>query len=365
MSSDHAPDRVLPDGLPFSRAERQADAPWPAADQPPADHDQPLTARTPRLRRRLGRALCIGIDDYPDTPLQSSVSDSREWAKTLAELGFAVTLLNDAEATLEGMASAIAQLLEDTPDQRQAVIQFSGLGCQRAGPGEDLLAPGGQFLQAALVPVDHASAGCLLESTLQQLLLPHAARLRLTLFIDSSYPRSLHRFVPAGGPPAGGQQHARFLPTFGVEKGGERRPISEHPLRDGLARIGEPLPWVQLVASADNQFAFETSQHGVFSAAALRLLPRAMTEGWTPDRFLATLRRALGGGSQTPQLLPMLAQLHQEPLLDAGQHHGANTIGAVPIGRRAGVESMSLRELIRAVDALAADTGTDRPHNES
>ena len=58
-------------------------------------------------------ALCIGINDYPGTDgdLAGCINDAHDWSALLAERGFGVRRLLDAEATKAVMVQAIGDVI--------------------------------------------------------------------------------------------------------------------------------------------------------------------------------------------------------------------------------------------------------------
>jgi hypothetical protein len=314
----------------------------------------------PELHRRSGsrRALCIGIDSYPTEPLTGCVNDSRAWANELRQLGFNVDHLENAAATRQRIQSAIDDLLRTTPDGGQVAIQFSGHGSQL--PCTD--PQGNTRFDRALVPVDHRSDGCVLDDDIYLLLLPHSRRVRITLFLDCCHrqiPDQIESVPPALAP---GQRSARYLPPDSATLAAQaRRNVTCADLRREIAQLRAGnglLPWVHLAACAPDESAFESGGRGEFSVAALRHLGRAVNEAWTPLRFLTAIRQSLGArGQQTPQLLALAANIGDRPLLGGGRD------GVQPSGAAAafgGVDSLSLRDLIRAVEALSAEVNALR-----
>ncbi len=69
-------------------------------------------------RARGGRAVCVGIDSYPTSPLAGCVRDARTWAQVLRGLRFDVTMLLDAEATRQRVLDALSALVESARPAR-------------------------------------------------------------------------------------------------------------------------------------------------------------------------------------------------------------------------------------------------------
>jgi len=85
--------------------------------------------------RRL--AIVIGNDTYEGAPLNAARNDARSMARVLTELGFSVTLLQDA--TREMIAAALATVGGKIRADDVALFYFSGHGAQV--DGENFLVP--------------------------------------------------------------------------------------------------------------------------------------------------------------------------------------------------------------------------------
>ncbi|MGQ0801498.1 MAG: caspase family protein [Pseudomarimonas sp.] len=303
--------------------------------------------------------MCIGIDNYPDAPLLACVADAVRWADVLATLDFEVQILKDQMATRACIEAAIAELLETTSDGGQAVIQFAGHATQLRDPtaAED------DDLSEALVPFDYLSGGCITSTDFTTMLLPHAGRLSVTLFFDCSHPGSKACAAAEGGQadlvgkcPQHHQdsgRRRRYLPLaspIGWAKFG----FSAQPksTRTDLARdTSLATRWVHVAAAQVGEFAYETIAGGEFTLAALRFLPKAIKEQWLPVRFLDAVRSAIPSASgQTPQLQLMSRARAEQPLL--GHSPSAQTA----FNATTNINALSLRELIRAVDALSFES---------
>lgn len=75
-------------------------------------------------------ALCIGINDYPDTQndLNGCVNDSNDWANEFKARGFTVTMLLDDKATKVNIIKEMKKVLSAAKENDSVVIQYSGHG---------------------------------------------------------------------------------------------------------------------------------------------------------------------------------------------------------------------------------------------
>jgi len=273
-------------------------------------------------------------------------------------------MLQDRNATRDRIQAAISDLLAAAEDGSEAVIQFAGHATQLPDPS----AKANDRLLSALVPFDYLSAGCISHADLAAMLLPHADRVRITLFFDCSHPGSSVYPVTDSE-----RENAARIPYREGQAAGLRRrylPLASQPIAAMAARksplqglrspptLGALRPasqWVHVAAASKGEFAFESAAGGQFSLAALRHLPRAINEHWLPARFLDAVRSALPTQQvQTPQLLASAGSRSGQAML-------GNPPGELGTNGVASVNSLSLRELIRAVDALSAEAAEPDP----
>jgi hypothetical protein len=76
------------------------------------------------------RALCVGINDYPESnmDLNGCVNDAMDWQSLLQSRGYQVTRLLDGEATRAAIAAQLQQLIGTAADGDSLVFTFSGHG---------------------------------------------------------------------------------------------------------------------------------------------------------------------------------------------------------------------------------------------
>lgn len=194
------------------------------------------------------RALCIGINDYPgtDSDLSGCINDAEDWAAELADRGFSVETLLDAEAGHAAMHGAIAGLVEQARPGDTLVITYSGHGTWVPDSSGD--EPDGR--DEGLCPWDIGSTGPLLDDEIRQLFGRRAVGARIVLISDSCHSGSVTRGdysdLDAGAPRA---------------------------LVSGLRRSGGDL---LLAGCLDTQYSWDTRFHGrangAFTYYALKTL---------------------------------------------------------------------------------------------
>jgi hypothetical protein len=259
------------------------------------------------------RALCVGIDGYPSSPLAGCVRDARSWATALESLKFDVTLLLDRRATRARVLEALGRMIEGALPGETLVFQYSGHGTQV----EDLNGDERDRYDEALVPIDYESGALLLDDDLADVYRRLPAGVVLTLFMDCCHSGTNSRFAPLDRSAARGTERRRFLSLT---------PELEAAHRDFRAREGSPRPTtaeeslpgvIHFAACLDKEYAYESDGQGHFTGAASPALADAVAGSVTNEDFaraVATKVLALGR-PQTPRLMRLPAGLTKRPLL--------------------------------------------------
>lgn len=101
------------------------------------------------------RALLVGINDYPTSPLRGCINDVVDMAELLVgKLGFArdgIELLTERRATKDAILGALRSLVQKSRPGDRALFHFSGHGTQLASQNPDGEPDG---LDEAICPVD-------------------------------------------------------------------------------------------------------------------------------------------------------------------------------------------------------------------
>ncbi|GAB4204572.1 MAG: hypothetical protein OHK0022_29850 [Roseiflexaceae bacterium] len=248
----------------------------------------------PRPPRRL--ALVVGVNQalalaYP--PLRFAEGDARAVAAALeaAPCGFAVTLLQGAEASTRALQIAIDDLLGEAGPQDELLFYFAGhaLPVEPANPHSDVLLVTGDFDPAR---ARRNPALFLAMSGVYQTLYQASEPGSVSIMLDCCYAGNLV-----------GPQLAPVPLDLGR--------LFEHYLRD---REGQPpasfagkLRWL-LAAAGPGETAAEALGHGLLTAPLLDALagrlPAALSEGLlTPHSLLAAIDGRLWGGQRPASLL--------------------------------------------------------------
>lgn len=253
------------------------------------------------------RALCVGIDGYPGSPLAGCVADARLWAETLTGLGFdPPTLLLDAAATRATILMALESLVGSSRAGDVLVFQFAGHGTQLPDANADEDDPGGVDQDEALCPFDHASGEYIVDDDLAALFSALPEGVNLTCFIDCCHSGTICRIASPPGPaPAyeGGEadRRPRYVPATEemVRAHMEVRSAEEPAPRPRRTWVPEV---VTFTACQPTELAWEKDGRGEFTLRATRLLA-AGTDGWSNAELHRQLTAAFGTERrQTPTL---------------------------------------------------------------
>lgn len=259
------------------------------------------------------RALCVGIDSYPTSPLAGCVQDAQAWSRALGGIGFDVTTVLDSDATRQRVLAALEALVASARAGDTLVFQYAGHGTQ----ADDLNGDESDRYDEALVPIDYQSGALLLDDDLAEIYrqLPDGAV--LTLFMDCCHSGTNSRFAPFDRGTPRGSERRRFLPLT---------PENAEAHRRYRARAGSPTPTtaeeslpgvVHFAACLDNQYAYESDGQGHFTRVATASLSAAVSGGATNEDFGSTVATGVIaiGRPQTPRLMRLPAELAGRALL--------------------------------------------------
>jgi hypothetical protein len=137
------------------------------------------------------RALCIGIDDYPQSPLAGCIADANLWAKLLVDLGFEPpTILTDGAATRSGILAALNQLINSSQAGDVVVFQYSGHGTELPDENGDE-----QGSDQAICPYDYADGLFVIDDDIAQIFANTPPGVNVTCFIDCCHSGTISRFA--------------------------------------------------------------------------------------------------------------------------------------------------------------------------
>lgn len=274
---------------PLSRAFEFSVPSFSGGFTPPAQPCMPSTppSSAPGPAGQRIKALCIGINEYPERPLAGCVSDARVWGRALGEIGAKVDYLIDGDATYEGMKAAIRTLVSSGNAGDVLVLQYSGHGGQlpnRVDSEED-------GYNEALIPIDYASGSLLVDDEFAEILGELPVGVNMTLFMDCCHSGTNSRFAPVMRARAAAGDRPRFMPLDDdiVDAYFSRRRAR------ALKRAADvSLPGiVHFAACQDHEFAWESNGQGDFTAVAVPALHYAVRNRTTNETFAADVAKSV------------------------------------------------------------------------
>ena len=304
------------------------------------------------------RALCIGIDAYPVSPLSGCVADAKMWEQTLLAAGFDhPRMLLNAQATRDAIIGELRSLVQASHSGDVLVFQYSGHGTQL--PDHDGDETSGK--DQALCPVDFPSGHFLIDDDVAEVIHDLPAGVNLTLFMDCCHSGTISRFAigsTGGNGSAGRDEHARFVvPTSEMIDAHRRFRASSGGRRAARSGGQDSMPNVLFAACQDAEVAWESNGHGEFTLRATRLFADGL-DGLTNADFHESVVSAFG---QAPKQHPNLdcAPANRDraflaPIADAGRG------GLSRDDRSSGVGEKSGQVVATALRALAATISSRR-----
>ena len=340
------PQDLLPPAPPAPPAwQPAAPPPWQYGGSAPAPF-VPAPPAPAADGRRI--ALCVGIDAYPDPAhrLGGCVNDARNWAESLARLGFQTRALLDGQATRAALERELEQLVTGSRPGDVIVFQFAGHGTHVP----DLDGDEADGRDEALCPVDFASGALYIDDDVAQLIGRLPDGVNLTLFTDCCHSGTNSRFAVGLAPAVaqlGAGVRARFVTPTAELADAHRRFRAQHPgarSAPGGSGGAQRMRDVKFAACLDHQVALESAGSGDFTQRALRVLGRGI-HGLTHERFLQAVLAEFGPGAAQEPLLDCAPEARQRLLLQP--------LGRSALPGDAAAASSSDALLLQAATALA------------
>ncbi len=249
------------------------------------------------------RALCIGIDLYPDpNRLGGCVNDARNWTSALGALGFEVRTLTDGQATRDGILQAIRDILRQSQPGDVTVMQYSGHGTRV--PDQDNVEKGG--FDDAICPINFADGALIIDDDFREIFASTVDGVNVTIFMDCCHSGTNTRLI-SGLSPANlaevGHLRARFIAPSSALTAAYLAFRRNNVARAALAPRGPAqMKQVAFAACQDREVAFENNGAGVFTTFATRMLAAPLPP-LTNRQFQQRVVAAFGTpAQQTPNL---------------------------------------------------------------
>ena len=300
----------------FPKGRGRAVTPWPEyVDLPAAEGSRAIGGAR--------RALCIGVDAYPDEGdrLAGCVADAHAWAEALRAAEFEVTELTDAAATRDAILRGILELVSSASPGDVLALQYSGHGT--FVPDLDADEEDGDVAKdEALCPVDFRKEGRLIiDDDLARIWDVIPEGVSLTAFFDSCHSGSANRAPRVDLTPIGDSRpraveltradEEAYRADRGVATGtGEPDPVRDAAIASVLAserttpnapRAAGVRREVLFSACRATEVAWESGGQGDFTRRALPLLTEGVGTVSNRDFVRAVVEEFGPNRRQTPE----------------------------------------------------------------
>lgn len=304
-------------------------------------------------------ALCIGIDRYPDPRhrLAGCASDARMWSEALTRLGFATTMLTDAQATREAIDRALKALVAGARPGDLVVFQYSGHGTHLP----DLDTDEEDREDEAICPVDFASGALYIDDDIAQVIRTLPDGVGMTCFMDCCHSGTNTRFAvgaPNGPARSPGDERRRFVaptPELVAAHRRFRRQTGRAAHAFGGSGTGgrSRMRDVKFAACLDGEVAWESDGHGEFTLRATSILAEGI-DGLTNEGFVRRVGDAFGPGARQHPMLDCSDDARSHGLLQP-RAHGASIAGPLPA--HGGLDDALLLQTLSALQQLVHRLG--------
>jgi len=244
------------------------------------------------------RALCIGIDQYPNPNdrLGGCVNDARNWSNWLHEQDFKVEMLTDAQATHSGITNAIGRIIRESQPGHVIAIQYAGHGTRLPDQdGEER-----DKYDEALVPHDHRENGYVLDDDLAALCSQIPTGVSVTFLMDCCHSGTMTRlFVGSGTTSA--DAGIRYLRPDKEMLKAHRRAKQRAATSRSTRSLYRDHSEILMSACRADQTAKEHDGQGDFTRYALTVLRQGIS-GVTNAEFIDRVRVIGSWQDQRPQL---------------------------------------------------------------
>ena len=293
----------LPEELRFRPPEGASAKPQPDSLRPGStltvESPTPVNVTSAGTRVGRRRALCVGINRYPTSPLSGCVADAQSWAATLTGLGFEPPiLLLDEDATRIAIQEKLRALVLASQPGDVVVFQYAGHGTQFRDTNGDETGPDSDPDDEAVCPIDFAEGHFLVDDDLGEIFDRIPDGVNVTCFMDCCHSGTITRFVrgltPGASMSRGIDDRPRFIAATPEMTAAHRRFRSAMGPRALRARGGPSLMKETLFAAAlDSEVAWESNGHGEFTVHATQIL-RGGVVGLSQGEFVAQVKAAFG-----------------------------------------------------------------------
>lgn len=289
---------------PSTKKERGIEWEQPASLSALLENSQPGEEIRIGDKRSTRRALCVGINDYPDLPLAGCLADVESWSQVLKRAGFAVSTLLDREATRANIVTQLGKMIAESQKGDVIVFQYSGHGTQFKDENGDEK----DGKDEALVPHDYRTGAYLLDDELGQIYARLPEGVNLTCFMDCCHSGSNQRVFLTEG-----KERARFLPPTQEMVEAYQRYRQDMLGETTTARAfapeveAKPTFEVSFAACGPHESAWESQGQGEFTVRATAVLAKGLGK-LSNGGFI---EKVLSGFGDTPRQRPQLDSSHR------------------------------------------------------
>lgn len=243
------------------------------------------------------RALCIGIDRYPEPAdrLGGCVNDAREWQDVFRSRGFDVETMTDREATRRGLLDAMRSIISGSDAGDVIAIQLSCHGTQVKdynGDEEDRR-------DEAVVPYDHRTEGYLVDDDIADIADDIPEGVSVSFFMDLCHSGSATRLLVGALDRHSSDAKVRFLAADAQMEEIHRKTASRG--RSKKRDAYKDRPEMLFAACAPHQTAKERGGQGDFTRYALKVL-RDAGDNLTNAQFIDEVLKIGRFENQDPAL---------------------------------------------------------------
>lgn len=239
-------------------------------------------------------ALCVGINDYPDSgaDLKGCVNDARDWSALLSGLGYETVTLLDGNADKASVKAALLSLVARAKFGDRIVFTYSGHGSFVADSDGD--EP--DHRDECLVLHDYKQGGLLTDDELHTIFQARRFGVRVYVFSDSCHSGTVARFAGLG------EGFPRFLPPVAFLDG---EALARARSVQNSAQKGSSRPGTALISGcADNEYSYDAYINGKACGAFTSAAMTTYRPGITLRQWHEEIRRILPSTAypQTPNL---------------------------------------------------------------
>jgi Caspase domain len=238
-------------------------------DLVPPQQAQPASAKVEVATGGSRRALCIGINQYPSSPLYGCVNDARRWHGWFQQAGFQSDLLVDQDATRERILNSLKSLVGESAAGDVIGIQFSGHGTQLPDLNGDEANGDTPGFDEALVPVDYMQNGFVIDDDIAEIAKSIPNDVNVTFFFDCCHSGTATRVFLGRNIGASSEGRPRFMPATDEMIATHRRTRSTSR---SITRVAEHQREILFAACKSHQVAWESDGQGDFTRNALQIL---------------------------------------------------------------------------------------------